>query len=271
MVVDLSRFKIPVLEGINDSPLQPNFNDNGRGSNGSYFVEKHNALIDALLYGQPSFVSFAAAESMGSPPYRYEVGSSIYLSPTPLVFNYELLNSDGVKRLEFYYGETLVETRLGPFSSSGSFSYEIENQLDPPNYFDEPTTVEFSILGINGYDDPFTASLSLTWAQRVVVGFSSAPDVETFYDNRFAAINDQSKNYRVGSITKEVSVDTLYLYIFLPIGETGYEPYTQMVINGVNAGFNTTEAEIERFGVTNNYLVYRSMYPTKGGYVLNLA
>jgi hypothetical protein len=45
-MVDFSPAKIPIIAGINDTPLEPNFNNNGKGCNGSYFLAKFHLHVD---------------------------------------------------------------------------------------------------------------------------------------------------------------------------------------------------------------------------------
>lgn len=45
---NVEQLKIPIIEGINDYPLEPNYNNNNRGPNGSYFTARFNSLVDAL-------------------------------------------------------------------------------------------------------------------------------------------------------------------------------------------------------------------------------
>lgn len=45
---DLSSYKIPIVLGVNDAPVPPNFNDNGLGCNGAYFIDKYNSLVDDI-------------------------------------------------------------------------------------------------------------------------------------------------------------------------------------------------------------------------------
>jgi hypothetical protein len=45
---DLSVYKIPIVAGVNDAPVPPNFEDNGLGCNGAYFIEKFNGLVNNL-------------------------------------------------------------------------------------------------------------------------------------------------------------------------------------------------------------------------------
>lgn len=46
-MTDYTSYKIEIIEGINDDPVPANFNNNGRGPNGSYFIQKYNAFLDA--------------------------------------------------------------------------------------------------------------------------------------------------------------------------------------------------------------------------------
>lgn len=50
---DLSNYKIPIVPGINDDPKPPNFEDNGRGCNGSYFIDKYHGLVEFLEAQEP--------------------------------------------------------------------------------------------------------------------------------------------------------------------------------------------------------------------------
>lgn len=45
---NLDQYKIPVIEGINDSPEEPNYLGNGKGCNGAYFIDKFHGTIDEL-------------------------------------------------------------------------------------------------------------------------------------------------------------------------------------------------------------------------------
>ena len=46
--LDLDLYKIPVIEGINDSPVPPNFEENGLGCNGAYFIDKFHEALDSI-------------------------------------------------------------------------------------------------------------------------------------------------------------------------------------------------------------------------------
>jgi hypothetical protein len=58
--IDLQQHKIPVVTGINDAPVPPNFEENGLGCNGAYFIEKfHDALDDIEGYTEQHANHFA--------------------------------------------------------------------------------------------------------------------------------------------------------------------------------------------------------------------
>jgi hypothetical protein len=45
---DTTPSRIPIIPGVNDTPIEPNFEGNGRGCNGSYFIEKYHTLLDSI-------------------------------------------------------------------------------------------------------------------------------------------------------------------------------------------------------------------------------
>ena len=47
-MLDLSTYSVPIVSGINDVSIPPNYNNNGRGCNGAYLLAQYNALIQAL-------------------------------------------------------------------------------------------------------------------------------------------------------------------------------------------------------------------------------
>lgn len=45
---NLNDYKIEIIEGINDVPEPPNYEDNGKGCNGAYFIDKFHGALDSL-------------------------------------------------------------------------------------------------------------------------------------------------------------------------------------------------------------------------------
>lgn len=45
---NLDQYKIEVIEGINDQPEPPNYQGNGKGCNGAYFIDKFHGALDGL-------------------------------------------------------------------------------------------------------------------------------------------------------------------------------------------------------------------------------
>lgn len=80
---NLEQYKIPIVEGINDRPLPPNFNNNKRGPNGSYLTEKYNNFVDAvsnLKIQELKSIEFVIANADGlvANSYHTEVGRGGY-------------------------------------------------------------------------------------------------------------------------------------------------------------------------------------------------
>lgn len=45
---DLSQARIPIEVNINDLPLPPNFENNGKGCNGSYFISRFHTSLSLV-------------------------------------------------------------------------------------------------------------------------------------------------------------------------------------------------------------------------------
>jgi hypothetical protein len=45
---NLEPYKIEIYEGINDIPIAPNINNNGKGCNGAYIIHKFHGALDAI-------------------------------------------------------------------------------------------------------------------------------------------------------------------------------------------------------------------------------
>lgn len=266
---DLRSLKIGVVPGINDDPKPADFEGNGRGPNGAYFTLRYNNLVDAISEGVPSFSLF---ELLGqTEPYRYEVGVPILLFPGNLTFSWAVESEDNVATVDLYLNDQKINADpLG--TSEGSYSYQVQDTLQSPNYRNTPGSVAWRLQGESVFGNSFEKTILARWGYKVIVGTSRRGDLQSYTDPQFNHLDSESALFRPIEVTKPATSRAEFLYVFLPIVlEGAYQPYTSWNINSMNTfdlpNFTTS---INRYGQLIPYRVYRMPYATHGSFTLYL-
>lgn len=259
--MSVQDFKIPILSGINDNPQEPNYNNNNRGPNGSYFTMKFNSLVDYLV-GSKSYIS--DFKILGYEDSNIlEIGNSLLWDSHLLEIEYSLNNINDIDQVNLYADDTLIVTDLPKASNN---IYSLENINPAYLYKDTESEVIWKIeVLVSG--DRFARELKFSWRFKTIVGFSERGDIIDFNDSRLAVSSINSVLDRPDTLRKSYSEESLYTYIFLPNIYTNYEEFR---INGFKVGMNESQQNIFYFGESRSYTVYRSFYPTKGTYTLHL-
>lgn len=210
---DINEYKIPVVSGINDSPIPPNFGGNGKGCNGSFYVERLNKLADLLItYRElPTIENFTINNTKS---IEVEIGYSISV---PLVFNYEIVSPVETFQVEsdLYYGLDKVNINLTAQNISTNHSH-----IPVYSRYTEETTLYWVIRSL--VDDIFTIQsefLTTSWKKPYIVGGSVNTYISNNLDASFSQIDkklDKDGSFEIGDL------QTLkYIYLFSPIEITG--------------------------------------------------
>lgn len=121
---DLNLYRIPVVPGVNDEPIEPDFENNNRGCNGAYFIQKYHGLLSyleqnlsALAPSQPAnAIHYELLEgdlllTADSLPVQHldpnGMSREVRLDPN-VSFEYKILNLDGNHPLYLYDGADLA-------------------------------------------------------------------------------------------------------------------------------------------------------------------
>lgn len=263
---DYTEFKIPVLPDINDDPQPPNFENNGRGPNGSYFTERYNALIDALTFDAPSFTSL----NVNTPTTLLEVGQALYSNGATVNMSYAAANATYITSATFYAGGN----QLSPtsYQPGQTFTYNLPSYTAAPNLYLQSADYTWEVRGVDTRGDAVGGNRTKTvsWRYRTYWGYSTNPNV-TDYSSLAGGGNSLT---RPSQVSKPVS-PSAYLYIFLPRGKTGvtdgWNAYNTFKVAGFDAVMAPVASfTITRLGVPVVYNRYRLFYPTAGAFNLDL-
>lgn len=260
---NIEQYKIPILEGINDYPLPPNYNNNNRGPNGSYFTYKFNDLIDALS-DEDYTVSFSLRgyEEINV----LEVGVPIMIDSTNLVFNYVLNKIDYISSVDIYADNVKINTESLDIIENGTYSVLISSSSDPLIYRQDESSLVWKLVVTLFTGEKITKEILFSWKFKTIVGYSKYSNILDFNDSRLLVSND-SNIEKPTILNKSPSEDFLYTYIFLP---NSYPQYEEFRINGFKVDMNEVTQNIFYFGELRPYTIYSSFYPTKGAYTLHL-
>lgn len=255
----MQNLKIPVVPGINDNPIPPNFNNNRLGCNGSYVVQKHNLLVDVLNMLNVEPPEFAIANL----PTHLDLGEPLTTLSVPLTFYFELEGAYA----KYFHGdsatslEPLIGTSWEPGSLYDHYYSDIPNQ---PNTYVVPHTRVFArrIYEANSgyYLRAMTATLQVSWKPKVVIGSSALSTVTSLSQLSTIHYDD------FGVPTTAVDLPAnLHSYIMLPAstqGVTCYEPLESIYagsayVNVVPNQLVLTRTSSLGLSVPLTYLVYK--------------
>lgn len=259
----MSNLKIPVVLGINDNPIPPNFNNNRRGCNGSYIVQKHNYLVDVLNLLDADNPEFQIANL----PTYLELGEPLTTINTPLTFYFEQPGTYA----KYYHGDSISElTQLiaTPFQSNSVYDHYYSDINNQPNTYVVPHTRVFAREVYESNTDHPIKSLfahkQVSWKPKVVIGSSTTNNITTL--NQLTSIH-----YNNFDIPTEALVlpDNTYSYIFLPVSTSDtlcYEPLESLFIFDTDSSgfvdvtpYEVTLTKTSSLGlnIEIDYLVYK--------------
>lgn len=272
-------FKIPVVSGINDAPLPPNFQGNGKGCNGAYYVEKFNTLVDFVSrYWERARIS-AFNINLSLPQRRKLVGERLVdmaqegLPVSGLEFSYEVEGIDPSRVSARIYTGTDVEN-LEPFTPylapEQTHTYFAPDFNQPPNSYNQPTTIFWQVVG--EVDEMFSVKseiISATWALPVIIGLCERGTGVVNSDNDFTTL------YTAPELEFFVDIDPIdpdqYLYVFSPTQLEGILLDDVLVSTTETQGSAMVFLESTGANASYPYWIYRTSTQGIGGVRVSLA
>lgn len=224
-MASIEDYKIKVISGINDVPLEPNYSGNGKGCNGAFYVERHNKLVDMLFLIKESLgINLITADinyNLSDERFLLEIGTPFLAPDESLELTYEIKeNLDFNKYVPIarvYFGtdsENLSPASL-PISQNDIWEYFATEYSTIPNIEYSVKTYYFKIQGnIDDILDFKTQSISLKWIPKAIFGVSTQDNIIDPYDSNLNII-DNSLGIP-NSIIKPAASSQEYLYLFIP-------------------------------------------------------
>lgn len=217
-------FKIPVVSGINDAPLPPNFQGNGKGCNGAYYVEKFNTLVDFVsrYWERVRIKNFAM--NLSYDQRRKLVGERLIdmaqegLPVPALEFSYEIEGVDAERFTARIFTGSDVEN-LEPFTGNvapgQTHVYFPPDYNQPPNSYTQPASRFWQVVGeVDGMFVAKSEVLSATWELPIIIGKCERNSGVINTDIDFTTL------YIAPEIEFYVDIDFVesdkYLYVFSP-------------------------------------------------------
>lgn len=211
--LDINDYKIAIFPGLNDSPIPPDFRGNGKGCNGSFYVEKINKLADLLI----TYIDLPTLENLsidGSlDPVFVEVGYNI---EEPINFSFIINNPNNFEvESDLYYGLDEINLNLTLQDLTTSFEHKAA-----VSKYKEETTTYWTIL--SKVDKIFTIQsnfLEISWRKPYILGKSTADTVLTNTDSSFNLIS-KSLN-KEDTFIVDLLEENNFLYLFTPVDISG--------------------------------------------------
>lgn len=256
--LNIDEYKIPVISGINDAPIPPNFNGNGKGSNGAYYVERLNKLADLFTnYSDlPSISNFYVNESYKE--IDIEVGSDIQ---TPLVFTYDIQSSNPnfTIKSDLYYGFSKEVLNIASQNIQSGLNY-----VPSPKRYNDKTTVYWVIK--TTIDNVFNIEsdyIITNWKKPIIFGSSIYASISSNIDGAFTLSSKVLVPNEI--LTIEEFTENRYVYLFSPVKIAGLKIFD----NGIKIPVIETENSTVFIGTSisfNDYYLYRTIVPTRGNF-----
>lgn len=258
---NINDYKIPVVSGINDAPLPPNFNGNGKGCNGAYYVERFNKLADLFITYRELLTINSFTLNGSTSPILTEVGKNI---STPLTFEYSITSplDSNVIVANLYYTLDKNSFALQAQDISSGYEHNLSSGLLSS---DQETTLYWLITFT--IDDIFKIStdyIETTWVKPFIAGSSTSNAISTNTDSLFTEVAPRVLD-NSGSFTVTELAQLSYIYLFSPREIEGI----QMIDSGIRIPtietpnvVVTTDSSISPF---SDYYLYRTLEQTKGG------
>jgi hypothetical protein len=188
------NLKIPIVAGVNDNPIPPNFNNNLRGPNGSYVSAKHNLLVDVVVAN----ASMEYPQFVANAPRFLELGEPLTTISAPLLLSYSL-NSNIKTYGKYYQGsseQSMVQLTGLKIEPDGVYEYVYPNLQAQPNAYLVPHQRVFELRVFEEGSDfelsRMRTQVKVDWAPRIfirgVVGDSEPSEIWSGFELPIEAI-----------------------------------------------------------------------------------
>lgn len=266
-------FKIPVVPGINDVPIPPNFQNNGLGCNGSYYISRFNSLVEYVTkYWERSWI-YDFTMSLGEAERNVIVGKRLIDSPQAINFSYAISNTPDESITARLYSGTninslqLISENIAP---EASYSYTPSSYTSAPNVYTTPTTLFWQIQGeINNMFPLKSDIISTSWSLPVIIGKSEASSDVSNVDPEFTTLHTAVELGLYVDI--ELVESDQYLYIFSPTRLNGILLDNILVLTVETQQPASIYLESSNTTVEYPYWVYRTTTQGFGGVRVSLA
>lgn len=272
-------FKIPVVSGINDAPLPPNFQGNGKGCNGAYYVEKFNTLVDFVsrYWERVRIKNFAM--NLSYDQRRKLVGERLIdmaqegLPVPALEFSYEIEGVDAERFTARIFTGSDVEN-LEPFTGNvapgQTHVYFPPDYNQPPNSYTQPASRFWQVVGeVDGMFVAKSEVLSATWELPIIIGKCERNSGVINTDIDFTTL------YIAPEIEFYVDIDFVesdkYLYVFSPQKLGGILLDDILVLTEETQGNAMFLLDSTGANASYPYWVYRTTTQGFGGVRVSLA
>jgi len=270
----MEEYKIPVITGINDIPLPPNYNGNGKSCNGAYYIEKFNNLVDllsvALQYSNP-LEAVLTHNLLNNTPFLIEIGEDFLGENESLELTYVLNISLFNPTAMVYGGEDLEDLApLSPLFAPGDIWEYVPTQYSIlPNSSQVKKTWYLRFQGQNEKDLEFISNfIEIRWVPMGYIGQSADADLQVNYLDNLSPLNTYLQAPE--EFNKAASDDPEYVYILWPVNSTEEFPTLSGTVDGDNL-FPIPLVSMGQKAITKanyewTYDVYRTSLPTNGEY-----
>jgi hypothetical protein len=216
------------------------------------------SILDRLLY--PYQVPQLSISSNVS-EQTLEVGQALLTSPNTWRFSYISDFPQNIDEVFLKKNGVIVSTGIFP-NEMYTYTFDYDEE---PNILRSAGVVEWKIGGLdiqgNSIESP---TLRYQWKYRTFWGTSALDDIGDY--NLLNGLN--SSLSRVGSVTKVVTVQEEYLYMFVPVE---YSLYSTFKVDGIGVVMDEIEnVTLSRLNVDVEYRKYRVFNKSFGGYTLVL-
>lgn len=257
-----NEFKIPVISGINDIPIPPNFNGNGKGNNGAYYVDRHNKLVDlfSTVYNDVASVrveNFRVNGNFDSLNLKLRENIS-----NPLEFTFDIINPNSAFSVEadLYYGINTTENlSLAAANIQSGYTYS-----PLVSSYEQNTTIYWKIiLNLDGIFKVESEPITIKWKSPIVAGSSILNDVTNNINSEFFLLTETLEFNSI--FTFPEFPQSRYIYLFSPTKIKGLRMSDNLIQIATKEISSDISIYIGGYPIFEYYL-YRSSVPTRGDF-----
>jgi hypothetical protein len=257
---NLDEFKIPVISGINDIPIPPNFNGNGKGNNGAYYVDKHNKLVDLLSFldtgGRDSIENFQINEQSKALDLYVGDNNSSLLEFT---FNIVGLNSTSSVVVNLYSG---INNSEDLFLVASNIQSGYTYNLITSSYEAETKIYWRVVLIIDGTTTINSEFVVTNLKRPIIAGSSTLNSLTSNTDLNFSSL---TPTWEIDTIFQVPEfLENRYIYLFSPVKIKGIRISTSSI--EVPTQENSNISISSGGSLLQGYYLYRSFFSTRGDF-----